>query len=322
MELKDNYAIVMKSDSSMVKVKLKGNMSVGDVLVFLEDDIYVSRENKSIKNKMFVTILSIAAALALVILPVINTINSRDYALVSLDINPSIQFKLDKNQKILSARAFNQDGIELDLQGLKGLKGLNLEDGLTILNEKLQANGYTIKDDKIIVGFAFLSKKEDMAYEKDVKNKVYKSFKNSEIIYLKGNKKDSKAAEEKGISLGRYEAILKIDDDDLEKKIENMSVEEILGLLNNKSIKLDKDLREELEDALDDKTDNELYEDDLDNNIEDTDDNDEVETISNPKNEYNSSNEYNNSQNYNDNSDDDDDDNDRDDDNDDDDDDD
>lgn len=315
MELKDNYAIVMKSDSSMVKVKLKGNMSVGDVLVFLEDDIYVSRENKSIKNKMFVTILSIAAALALVILPVINTINSRDYALVSLDINPSIQFKLDKNQKIVSARAFNQDGIELDLQGLKGL---NLEDGLTILNEKLQANGYTIKDDKIIVGFAFLSKKEDMAYEKDVKNKVDKSFKNSKIIYLKGNKKDSKAAEEKGISLGRYEAILKIDDDDLEKKIENMSVEEILGLLNNKSIKLDKDLREELEDALDDKTDNELYEDDLDNNIEDTDDNDEVETISNPKNEYNSSNEYNNSQNYNDNSDDDDDDNDRDDDNDDD----
>lgn len=310
MELKDNYAIVMKSDSSMVKVKLKDNMSVGDVLVFLEDDIYVSSVNKGIKNKMFVTILSIAAALALVILPVINTVNSRDYALVSLDINPSIQFKLDKNQKIVSARAFNQDGIELDLQGLKGL---NLEDGLTILNEKLQANGYTIKDDKIIVGFAFLSKKEDIAYEKEVKNKVDKSFKNSKIIYLKGNKKDSKAAEERGISLGRYEAILKIDDDDLEKKIDNMSVEEILGLLNNKSIKLDKDLREELEDALDDKTDNELDEDDLDNNIEDTDDNDEVETNSIQKKEYN-----NNSQNNNDNSDDNYDDNDHDDDDDDD----
>lgn len=280
MELKDDYAIVMKSDSSMVKVKLKDNMRIGDALIFLQEDMYVSSENKSIKNKVIVTILSIAAALALVILPIINTIDSKAYALVSLDINPSIQFELDKKQNIVGVGELNKDGIKLDA---KGLEGLTLEEGLKVLNEKLQANGYVIKDDKIIVGFAFLNNKEDITYEKDVKAKIDNSLKDSKLLYLKGNKKDSKAAQERGISLGRYEAILKLDDDKLEDKIESMSVEEILELLSNKSITLDKEVREELEDVLDDKIDDNMDTDDLDNDIEDID-NEEVKKYPNQNN--------------------------------------
>lgn len=303
MELKDDYAIVMKSDSSMVKVKLKDDMNVGEVLIFLEEDMYMSSEKKNIKNKMIVTILSIAATLALVILPAINIVNSRAYALVSLDINPSIQFELDKNQNIVSVGELNQDSIKLDLQELKGT---TLEEGLKILNEKLEANGYVMKNDKIIVGFAFLSKKEDITYEKDVKHKVDSSLKDSKLLYLKGNKDDSKIAEEKGLSLGRYEAILKLEDDELEDKIENMSVEEILSLLSSKSIKLDRELREELEDVLDDKLDDDLDTDDLDDDVDndedddvdnDTDDEDDeikINPSQNNNNKYNNNNYQNN----------------------------
>lgn len=268
MEIKDEYAVVFKDDSTMVRVKLKDNMRVGDTLIFLDEDIYEKELKKTYKNKMIISLISIAAMLALVVLPLIKNNQLSPYALVSLDVNPSIQFELDKELKIVDIYGINKDASNLNLDEVKGLA---LDKGMEKLKIILEEANYNLKNDSAIVGFTFLDAGDDIAYEDDVKNIIGKTLNESKILYLKGNKADSDKAKEQGVSLGRYEAELNIDDD-VEDVIEDMPVEEILKLLNNKSgIYLNEDVREELQDELEDRRE-EQYEDDDKDDEEDNED--------------------------------------------------
>ncbi|ATD55313.1 anti-sigma factor domain-containing protein [Clostridium chauvoei] len=91
MEIKNNTAIVMKDDGSIIKIKYKDGINVGDKIIFLKEDII------DIKNYGYKKILSIAALFMVAILLYLNFKPTDLYAVVSLDVNPSIDLKLDKN---------------------------------------------------------------------------------------------------------------------------------------------------------------------------------------------------------------------------------
>ena len=267
MEVKEDYSLVMKEDSQIVRVKNKEGMKKGDINIFLEEDLYEEKiSNNKNKNKIIVSILSIAAVLAIVVLPMMQNNKINSYALVSLDINPSINFELDDDMNIVSIRGINKDGKNLNLESLNGL---TLDEGLKKLKIDLENKKYNLSKDSIIVGFTFLTDKEDNAYENDVKSIIGTEFKDSKTAFFKGTKENSEVAEQKGMSLGRYEAKLSMDEDIMEEQIENMSVEEILDLLKNKkNIYLNEEqveeLQDELEDRLEDRYDDEDEEDDED----------------------------------------------------------
>lgn len=271
IETKENYSIVMREDSSIIRVKNKENMKIGDSKVFLAEDIYIKEQSKNIKNKTIISLLSIAAVLSLFILPILQGGLSKSYALVSLDINPSIEFELDKNKKITNIYALNLDGENLKLESVKGL---TLDEGVKKIKEDLNINKYKLKNDSAIVGFTFLTDKEDNEYEEDVKKIISNEFKGTKTVFLKSTKKESEIAKNEGVSVGRHEAKLSINEDVMENQIESMSVEEILELLGDKkNIYLNENQIEELHDELEDKIEdkNEKYE--LDSESEDKEDN-------------------------------------------------
>ena len=97
-------------------------------------------------------------------------------------------------------------------------------------------------------------------------------------------------AAEQGISLGKYEAIAKLDEDGIEEAFENLSTQELLDLLksNNSNLFLNEDALDELQDELEDRLEDEQEDDnshdddhnDNDNNSDDdhndnTEDNDD-----------------------------------------------
>ena len=86
-----------------------------------------------------------------------------------------------------------------------------------------------------------------------------------------------KMAKEKGVSLGKYEAMLKLDDDVLEEELEKLSVPELMDLLKEYSNTpyLDEEMKEEIQDELEDKIeDNNEQDDDSDDKEHERDDND------------------------------------------------
>ena len=270
MEVKEDYSLVMKEDSQIVRVKNKEDMKKGDINIFLEEDLYEEKiSNNKNKNKIIVSILSIAAVLAIVVLPMMQNNKINSYALVSLDINPSINFELDDDMNIVSIRGINKDGKNLNLESLNGL---TLDEGLKKLKLYLENEKYNLSKDSIIVGFTFLTDKEDNAYENDVKSIIGTEFKDSKTAFFKGTKENSEVAKQKGMSLGRYEAKLSMDEDIMEEQIENMSVEEILDLLKNKkNIYLNEEQVEELQDELEDRLED-RYDDEDEEDYEDDED--------------------------------------------------
>ena len=269
MEVKEDYSLVMKEDSQIVRVKNKEGMKKGDINIFLEEDLYEEKTSNKKNKGIIISILSIAAVLAIIVLPMMQSNKINSYALVSLDINPSINFELDDNMNIVSIRGVNKDGKNLNLESLNGL---TLDEGLKKLKIDLENKKYNLSKDSIIVGFTFLTDKEDNTYENDVKNIIGTEFKGSKTAFFKGTKKNSEVAEQKGISLGRYEAKLSMDEDIMEEQIENMSVEEILDLLKNKkNIYLNEEQVEELQDELEDRLED-RYDDKYDDKYDYDDD--------------------------------------------------
>lgn len=272
IEVKENYIIVMKQDGGFEKIKAKGNPKVGDNIFFLEEDIYEEVKVSNKNKKWLIPILTIAALFMLIFNPLLSkfTIDANAYAVLTIDINPSIEIFLDNEGKIASITGENDEGASLNI---KEIKGLTLDEGLSVLRGKLNDSSYIKDKTSVLVGFSFL-KEEDISFEDLVQKTLKKYFNDKDVAFLKGSKADLEIANEKNMTLGKYEALTKLNEDDFEDALENLSTAEILDLLKNKdgSIFLKEDLLEEIEDELEDRREENIQGLPNSNNNDDDDD--------------------------------------------------
>lgn len=275
MEIKDDYIIVMKDDATLTRIKKKDGLKVGNSIFFFDEDVYVRKSQAKVipLRKYMVPLGAIAALFILLINPIMNMLPNNvgnTYAILTFDINPSIEFNLDENGIIKKVTGINDDAIAL---GVDKINGMTFEEGVVALKELLSSNSYLNNNNAILVGFSFLGN-ENISYEENIQKVIKDTFKGTDVAFLKGQKSDLEKAKNQGISLGKYEALVKLDEDNFEEAIENLSTQEMLELLRNVdgSIFLDEDQLEELQDELEDRLEDES---DIDNDDEDEEDNDD-----------------------------------------------
>ncbi|MGN0144187.1 MAG: anti-sigma factor domain-containing protein [Clostridium sp.] len=233
MELKKDYAIVLNDDGGMEKILIKPGMSVGQKIFYFEEDIVKASAERSFKynNSFMKSLGSIAALFLLVFTFFYNYSFNKTYAIVSLDINPSIQIEVDNSQKILSVKGMNDDGRNIDFTGVKGK---NINDGIKVIKDILVEKEYLKNNKDVLVGFAFVNNSNEGVYEDSIKDAVLSNFDTENITYIKAeDKKDIEQAKEQGISLGRYEAS-KVVNEETKKKITNAPVKEIADQIKDK----------------------------------------------------------------------------------------
>ena len=273
MEVKNDYVIIMKEDGTLVRIKNKDGLKVGKSVFFFEEDIYIKKDTaKVIPFRKYIVPLG---AIVILINPIMNMFSSKMnnvYAVLTFDINPSIEFELDQNGIIKDVKGINDDAIAL---GLDKIKGMTFEEGTVVLKDLLSQNNYLSNNNAVLVGFSFIGN-ENINYEKDIQKTIKDTFKGTEVAFLKGQKSDLEKAKSQGISLGKYEALVKLDEDNFEDAIENLSTQEMLELLRNVdgSIFLDEEQLDELQDELEDRLEdeNDKYNNDDDNHEENDDD--------------------------------------------------
>lgn len=278
MEIKDDYVIIMKEDGTLVRIKNKDGLKVGKSIFFFEEDIYIKKDTAKVIpfRKYIVPLVAIAALFIILIGPIMNMYSTRInnvYAVLTFDINPSIEFELDENGIIKNVKGINDDAIALSLDKIKGM---TFEEGTVALKDILSQNNYLSNNNSVLVGFSFIGK-ENINYEKDIQNTIKNTFKGTDVAFLKGKKSDLEKAQSQGISLGKYAALVKLDEDNFEDAIENLSTQEMLELLKNVdgSVFLDEDQLDELQDELEDRLEDENDKDDNDEDEDDQDDDNE-----------------------------------------------
>lgn len=259
MEVNDIYAIVMNDSGIMEKISYKPGLSVGQKIFYFEEDIIRmdSSENndgnnneskakdnvitlddkrrKLSRNNRFIKTLGSIAALFLIVFTFFmhNFMPEKAYAVVTLDINPSIQMEVDSNKKIIKVEGVNDDGKKLDLTEIKGL---DINEGINIIKQKLIDNNYLDRNHDVLVAFALVNENEEKndSYEEEILDSIKTTFKSENIAYVKGNKEAVKEAKSQGISLGRYEASISAGNEAIKENIKDVPVKEITSIIRNK----------------------------------------------------------------------------------------
>lgn len=120
MELRDGTAVLMDGSGDIASVSACPDWRVGDTVEFPQKQNHMTRW------------AALAAALVLVIGGgVFGKAYFTPYSLVSLDVNPSVELSLNRFDRVISARAMNDEGAEL--LRISGVQNKTAEEALNVL---------------------------------------------------------------------------------------------------------------------------------------------------------------------------------------------
>jgi len=230
MEVKRNYAIALNDEGFMEKITSKQNLEVGQKIFYFEDDVVNTTASRVHRHNNLIKAFGSIAALFLLVFTFFNPMNNvQAYAVVSLDINPSIQIEADSNQKIIKVEGVNIDGKNIDFSDIKNI---SLDDGIDKIKEKLVEKNYLDTNREVLVGI-FIQNGDNSAYADNITEAINSTFDTETVTYIKGNKEGVDEAKAKGISLGRYEASL-VADEETKNIIDKAPVKDITSSIKDK----------------------------------------------------------------------------------------
>ncbi|MCX7745448.1 MAG: anti-sigma factor domain-containing protein [Clostridia bacterium] len=234
-------AIVMTSDYHFHAVKRKEKMQLGQQIYFTQDDL-IHHRSKLIKIGALV---ASTAALFILLFALFSSFPGQSdiYAYVDVDINPSIEFSIDKNSKIIDVSSFNPDGLKL-VESLE-FKNMQMKDALSGIVEKSREYGYIHSKDKnfILISASLNEKNHEYKEDKDQAEKkldvLLASFndmlahtdkESMDAKILKVSPENRKAALQNNLTMGRYYVFVKAKSSGFDISIEDMKTVPLGGI--------------------------------------------------------------------------------------------
>lgn len=137
MSIHKQHAVVMTADGRFLQAPIQGIPQIGEEMTF-EEEFRTARNFKPAYWYM-----GAAAFVLLLFLPVLLFVQRDAHQVVaylSMDINPSVEIGVDKNEKVRELRALNEDG-GLIIKGLT-YKGVNVETVAAAVLERAKGSNY------------------------------------------------------------------------------------------------------------------------------------------------------------------------------------
>ena len=150
------------------------------------------------------------------------TLNNRIVSMITLDINPSIEINLDKNEKVVNVKALNDDAKKIISADLKGN---TLSDTFEILISNLIEEGYAVKDDDLDVILYVDGKISNKTVSEQIEYEFGKKEVHTEIVIIENvTKEDKELAEKYNVSPAKISYIKSIVQDN-----DNISIEDLVN---------------------------------------------------------------------------------------------
>ena len=99
------------------------------------------------KNKIIISAISVVCIFLIVGIVLFMLRGKSIYSTITLDINPSIEINLDKDEKIINVKALNDDAKEIVSDELDGM---DLEEAIHNIVDKVIEKGYVSNNQVII----------------------------------------------------------------------------------------------------------------------------------------------------------------------------
>ena len=146
LSVNETSAVVFTSDCRLVRVSSQKSVILGQEII-----IETPRAAQRKGSRMLRPLLAFAAALFAVIAGVIisqSILTTRTYAVLSVDVNPSLQFSLNKDLIVTDVQALNADAGRLLIK--ESFKGLAWQEAVDAWLLCLEENGYEEVGDVLI----------------------------------------------------------------------------------------------------------------------------------------------------------------------------
>lgn len=159
VEIKDKYVAALCSDGRIIKMKNKH---------------YTIGQEIDMKSSKTLVKFAASAAAALVVFAVPAWAYLTPYSYVSIDVNPSVEFSLNRFDKVLSIKAVNDDGEELlrDID-LNQLKNEDINDAVKEVVREIKESGFfTEEESGLVVAASSKTKEKTEKLKEEVKHSV------------------------------------------------------------------------------------------------------------------------------------------------------
>lgn len=206
VELNRNQAAVLSDDGCILTVK-NNSYEIGQ-------EIQLNPPSLNLIKKITVFAASAAAS---VILGVGTWAYASPYSYVSMDINPSIEFSINRFDRVIKVNSLNEDGKNiLNALSLNSLTNKSISEAVTKTVEQISASGYFAddKDGGIIIATSCKSteKADKLAQElqETVANEVIQTGDTVEIETFRVEPEQVKEAKELGVTPGKLNLVEKL----------------------------------------------------------------------------------------------------------------
>jgi hypothetical protein len=206
VELRNGYASVLSDDGCIVKIK-DNNYEIGQVIQMINQ-----RKGTVKKLATFA-----ASAAAILVLGVSTWAYASPYSYVSLDVNPSIQFVLNRFDRVLSIKSVNDDGEEV-LQEIKleNLKNKTIVQAINQTLDQISQLGYL--SDNASAGIVIttsgknMDKADELAIEikDEVEDELNETYSTASVEVFSVGLERVEAARELGVTPGKLNLVEKL----------------------------------------------------------------------------------------------------------------
>ncbi len=192
LETKDGYCAVLKDDGTIEKIKMTAE--VGQEITM----------PVSAQIRRFPIRRAAAAAVALVAIASGVMSQLQEYSYVSVDVDASVEYSLNRMDRVISVKALNKKGEELAESVKKeGVQGASLDKAVEKTANVLQEKGYVDADEGgILMSVSSKSKKKSEKLAEKVESVLVSDDVTTAVE--KVSMKDRKDAQDNGLSAGRY----------------------------------------------------------------------------------------------------------------------
>ena len=255
VKLEKDFAVVITDQMEYLQIVKKDGLAIGKEVLFVKEDLYRAKKLKWIKST------AVAAALFFIIcsMALFSKFQNYDevFALVSIDMNPSIELELNSEQQVIRAVPLNSKGKKILT---RDLNGFNIEKALDFIFHKAKEMHYiTSEENDVFVAVVMIhdhTKAQEEEFKEEIHGKVQKTFDDqTNLFYLEGQitKEDLKKARKNEISTGKYEVFKS-----LEKAGKGVTLEQVKKM-NIQEMRKEKMLQQSKKDERKEKKDKEDF---------------------------------------------------------------
>lgn len=192
LETKDGYCAVLKDDGTVEKIKMTGEVGQEITMPAVRADI-----------RRFPIRRVAAAAVALVAIASGVMSQLQEYSYVSVDVDASVEYSLNRMDRVISVKALNKKGEELaESVRAEGVQGASLDKAVEKTANVLQEQGYVNSDDGVLMSVSSKSEKKSVKLAETVESALVSDDVTTAVE--KVSMKDRKNAQDSGLSAGRY----------------------------------------------------------------------------------------------------------------------